>query len=122
MGIIAVTLSAYALRAWLSASGAGTGRALWAWTPLAAVLLVQTAPYMCERAEQGLRTSWHRTPNRGKRHAQVLAARHCPDADIFLTVDSDVQLAPKAPHKVLQPPADHRVQAVAGLVLPRNNR
>ncbi|MFI0718107.1 glycosyltransferase [Streptomyces sp. NPDC021224] len=191
-GIIAVTLSAYALRAWLTARGTASGPAFWAWTPLAGLLLAQTALYLCERPtradrqgqerldaldvtvlmpvfnedngylraalasllaqtrlpdsvhvvddgselshravrrwwmraarEHGVRTSWHRTPNRGKRQAQVLAARHCPQADVFVTVDSDAQLAPDALHEVLQPLADDRVQAVAGLVLARNNR
>ncbi|MFI8199874.1 glycosyltransferase [Streptomyces sp. NPDC085942] len=64
----------------------------------------------------GITTSWHRTPNRGKRHAPILAARRCPQADVFVTVDSD------ALHEVLQPLADPRGQALAGLVLARHNR
>lgn len=191
-GVIAVVLSAYGLRTWLTARGASEGLALWAWTPLAAVLVLQTALYLCERPvragaegrerldrlhvavlmpvfnedngylraalasllaqtrppdsvhivddgselshravrrwwmsaarDRGIRTSWHRTPNRGKRHAQVHAARHCPQAEVFVTIDSDAQLAPDALEEVLQPLADPRVQAVAGLVLARNNR
>ncbi|MEW2167542.1 glycosyltransferase [Streptomyces sp. NPDC007084] len=192
LGIVAVTLAAYGLRAWLTASGVAGGLAFWAWTPLAVLLLGQTVLYLCERParageegqkrldalhvavlmpvfnedngylraslasllaqsrppdsvhivddgselshrqvrrwwtqaarEHGLATSWQRTANHGKRHAQVLAARRCPDADILITVDSDAQLAPDALHEVLQPLADRRVQAVAGLVLARNNR
>ncbi|MFJ6808651.1 glycosyltransferase [Streptomyces anulatus] len=180
MAVIALTLSAYGLRTWLTARGVSSGPALWAWTPLAILLLAQTALYLCERPhrahaqgqehldglhvavlvpvfkedngylratlssllaqtrppdsvhiaddgseishravrrwwaaasrEHRIPTSWHRTPNRGKRHAQVLAARQCPRADVFVTVDSDAQLAPDALHEVLQPLADPRVQ------------
>ncbi len=70
----------------------------------------------------GVDASWTRTDNRGKRHAQVTAAAHCPHAQILVTVDSDAQLAPDALHELLQPFADARVQAVAGLVLASNNR
>ncbi|MFF0448868.1 glycosyltransferase family 2 protein [Streptomyces sp. NPDC004609] len=67
-------------------------------------------------------TTWTRTPNRGKRHAQVTAAAHCPEADILVTVDSDATLAPDALGELLVPFADRRVQAVAGLALATNNR
>ncbi|MFK0096992.1 glycosyltransferase [Streptomyces sp. NPDC091040] len=190
--IIALILSAYGLRTWLTARGISSDPALWAWAPLAALLLTQTVLYLLERPhradakgqerldglhvavlmpvfnedngylraalssllaqtrrpdsvhivddgselshrvvrrwwmaaarDHGIPTSWHRTPNRGKRHAQVLAARQAPEADVHVTVDSDAQLAPDALHEVLQPLADPRVQAVAGLVLARNNR
>jgi hyaluronan synthase len=191
--VIALVLSVYGLRTWLTARGVPEGRTLWAWAPLGALLLTQTLLYLCERPyradsqgqkrldglhvavlvpvfnedngylratlssllaqtrppdsvhivddgselthravrrwwitaarHHGVSASWHRTPaNRGKRHAQMLAARQCPRADVFVTVDSDAQLAPDALHEVLQPFTDARVQAVAGLVLARNNR
>lgn len=72
--------------------------------------------------EAGIHTTWQRTPNHGKRHAQVLAARRCPQADVFVTVDSDAHLDPAALDEVLQPLVDPRVQAVAGVVLAHNNR
>ncbi|WP_282204689.1 glycosyltransferase family 2 protein [Kitasatospora fiedleri] len=73
-----------------------------------------------ERA--GVRTTWQRQANRGKRAAQLAAAAHCPGADVLVTVDSDARLDPRALHELLQPLADPRVQAVAGVVLAHNNR
>ncbi|MFD8739625.1 glycosyltransferase [Streptomyces sp. NPDC059618] len=192
VGIIAVTVSAYGLRGWLTARGAASDVALWAWTPLAVILLAQTVLYLCDRPfraseedqsrldslhvavlvpvfnedhgylratlasllaqtrlpdsvhvvddgshlsytsvrqwwtdaarDRGVATTWDLAPHRGKRHAQVHALGNCPHADVFVTVDSDAQLAPDAVHEVLQPLADLRVQAVAGLVLASNNR
>lgn len=68
----------------------------------------------------GVATSWRRTPNQGKRHAQAAAADASPDADIYVTVDSDSCLAPTALEELLLPFAKARVQSVAGIVLATN--
>lgn len=73
-------------------------------------------------AEAGIRTTWQRTPNQGKRHAQATALREADDADIIVTVDSDACLAADALGEVLQPFADPRVQGSAGLVVAANHR
>lgn len=73
-------------------------------------------------AAAGVRLSWERTPNRGKRHAQSVAVLATPDTDVYVTVDSDATLAPDAIAEILVPFADRRVQSVAGVVLSSNNR
>lgn len=70
----------------------------------------------------GIATTWERQPNAGKRHAQAAAARACPQADVFITVDSDSCLAPNAVEEILLPFAKPRVQSVAGIVLATNHR
>lgn len=62
--IIALTLSAYGLRTWLTARGLSSNPAQWAWTPLAALLLTQTTLYLCERL--------HRADARGQEHLDSL--------------------------------------------------
>ncbi|ROR46238.1 glycosyltransferase family 2 protein [Kitasatospora cineracea] len=78
--------------------------------------------WLAAAARAGVRATWQRRPNRGKRAAQVAAAAHCPGADVLVTVDSDAHLDPHALHELLQPLADPKVQAVAGVVLAHNNR
>ncbi|MFE1322119.1 glycosyltransferase [Kitasatospora phosalacinea] len=80
------------------------------------------ARWLRAAAAAGVRASWQRQSNRGKRHAQVAAAAHCPGADVLVTVDSDARLDPHALYELLQPLADPRVQAVAGVVVAHNNR
>ncbi|MEU5976498.1 glycosyltransferase [Streptomyces sp. NPDC047315] len=70
----------------------------------------------------GIRTTWQRTANRGKRHAQAQALKEAGNPDIVVTVDSDAKLAHDALHEILQPFADPRVQGCAGLVLAANHR
>ncbi|GAA4379395.1 hyaluronan synthase HasA [Actinomadura verrucosospora] len=67
----------------------------------------------------GVETAWERTPNRGKRFAQmhVLAT---DDADVFVTLDSDSVLDRHAVREGLLPFADPRVRSVAGHVLVLN--
>lgn len=72
--------------------------------------------------QAGIRTTWQRTPNSGKRHAQAAAVRVSPEADVYITVDSDSCLAPNAVEEVLLPFARSRVQSVAGVVLATNHR
>ncbi|MFD6098319.1 glycosyltransferase [Nocardiopsis flavescens] len=73
-----------------------------------------------ERASAaGVEATWDRTPNRGKRYAQmhVLAA---DDADVFVTLDSDSVMDRHAVREGLAPFADPRVQSVAGHVVVLN--
>lgn len=71
-------------------------------------------------ARGGIRGHWQRQDNRGKRRAQIAAARLAPDAAIFLTIDSDSLLDRQAVSEGLKPFADPRVQSVAGIVLAAN--
>ena len=70
----------------------------------------------------GIYASWQRTPNEGKRHAQVHGFRKIRDADLFVTVDSDSMLDAEALHEIVQPFSDPRVMSVAGVILAINNR
>ncbi|WP_225080477.1 MULTISPECIES: glycosyltransferase [unclassified Streptomyces] len=70
----------------------------------------------------GVTTTWQRTPNSGKRHAQGAAVRMSPEADVYVTVDSDSCLAPTALAELLLPFTRRRVQSVAGIVLATNHR
>lgn len=59
---------------------------------------------------------WSRLPeNRGKKHAQSAVFTSCPEADIFVTVDSDTTLAPNAIDEGLKPFANPRIASVAGI-------
>lgn len=73
-------------------------------------------------AAAGITTTWQRQTNAGKRHAQAAAVRACPEADVFITVDSDSCLAPNAIEEAMLPFARRRVQSVAGIVLATNHR
>jgi hyaluronan synthase len=73
-------------------------------------------------AAAGVRLSWQRTRNQGKRHAVAVAVEATPDADIYVTVDSDTRLSPDALKEILLPFADQRVQSVGGIVMSSNNR
>ncbi|MEU6744750.1 glycosyltransferase [Spirillospora sp. NPDC046719] len=71
---------------------------------------------------RGVSASWTRTPNNGKRHAQAVAFRAAPDADVYLTVDSDTILDSHAVAEGLAPFASPQVMSVAGVCLIENNR
>ncbi|MGA5486672.1 glycosyltransferase family 2 protein [Streptomyces pseudogriseolus] len=73
-------------------------------------------------AAAGIATTWQRTANGGKRHAQAAGVQASPEADIYVTVDSDSCLAPNALEELLLPFARRRVQSVAGIVLATNHR
>lgn len=72
--------------------------------------------------DAGVTTTWQRQTNAGKRHAQGAAVRVSPNAQMYITVDSDARLDPHALEELLAPLADPRVQSVAGIVLAANNR
>jgi hyaluronan synthase len=78
--------------------------------------------FLAEAERVGVRAHWTRQANAGKRHAQVAAAAHAPDADIYLTVDSDSMLDVDATLEGLKPFADPRVNSVASLLLAANHR
>lgn len=78
--------------------------------------------FLAEGDRTGVRTTWVRTENGGKRKAHGVAISLATDADVFLTVDSDAMLDPDAVHEGLKPMAREDVQAVAGVVLAVNNR
>ncbi|WP_234365374.1 glycosyltransferase [Streptomyces sp. RTd22] len=75
-----------------------------------------------EAGHAGIATTWRRVPNGGKRHAQAHGVRVSPEADIYITCDSDSCFAPRAIEQVLLPFARPRVQSVAGIVVATNNR
>jgi hyaluronan synthase len=66
--------------------------------------------------------TWHRTENRGKRHAQahVLRRFQPTEFDYILTVDSDSVLDDDAVEHMLRAMSDDRVQAATGMILVRN--
>jgi hyaluronan synthase len=68
----------------------------------------------------GVATRWARVPNAGKRNAQGIVFGATPDADIYVTVDSDAFLDFEAIHELLKPFRDPAVQSVAGVVLASN--
>ncbi|GII96031.1 hyaluronan synthase [Sinosporangium siamense] len=74
-----------------------------------------------EAAAAGIHLVWVRTPNRGKRHAQIAALTACPDAELFITLDSDTQLTPTAIAEIVKPFRDPKVMSVGGLVLTANH-
>lgn len=80
------------------------------------------AVFEAEAAAARIPVEWIRTVNQGKRHAQGIAVRGHPDADIFITVDSDTVLDPRAIEEGLKPFADPRNFSVAGMILPFNNQ
>ena len=71
-------------------------------------------------AVAGVEIRWARQKNAGKRHAQGRTIADTPDADFYLTVDSDAMLTRDSILEGLKPFADRRVQSVAGVVLVRN--
>lgn len=73
--------------------------------------------------EAGVEAVWQRTENGGKRQAQGYAIRRWRGwADVYVTIDSDANLAPDAIEELIKPLADPKVQSVAGIVLAENNR
>ncbi len=63
----------------------------------------------------GVRFTWVRQRNAGKKHAQAVAFTSDHDAHIFVTIDSDSALDRRAIDEGLKPFADPRVVSVAGL-------
>lgn len=59
--------------------------------------------------------------NQGKREVQAIAFRKNKSADIFVTIDSDTVLDPRAIKNGLRPFGDPRVMSVAGLLVGLNS-
>lgn len=71
----------------------------------------------------GFLATWQRVSHGGKRQGQGYAVRASGSmTDIYVTIDSDANLAPDAIEELLMPLVDPRVQSVAGIVLAENNR
>lgn len=73
-------------------------------------------------AKAGVATTWVVQANAGKRHAQGTGVMASPQADVYVTVDSDSCLAPDALDELLLPFTRPKVQSVAGIVLATNHR
>jgi hyaluronan synthase len=58
---------------------------------------------------------WRRQHNQGKRRAHALTFASAPEADVFVTVDSDTTLEFRALEEGLKPFIDSRVMSVAGI-------
>lgn len=71
-------------------------------------------------AAAGVELLWDRTARAGKRHGQGIAFGAHPDADVFVTVDSDGILDRAALAELLQPLGRRDVNSVAGVVLSAN--
>ena len=71
--------------------------------------------------EAAIATTWERTVNRGKRHAQMHALAD-DDGDVYVTLDSDSVLERRAIEEGIKPLSDPRVHSVAGMVVVWNAR
>jgi hyaluronan synthase len=63
----------------------------------------------------GTEIRWTRQHNQGKRRAHAYVFERAPEADIFVTVDSDTTIEYRAIEEGLKPFLDRRVQSVAGI-------
>jgi len=68
----------------------------------------------------GVRATWLRQPNGGKRRAQVTGVEAEPRADVYVTVDSDSILDGRALENGLVAFDDPKVQSVAAVILTTN--
>lgn len=68
-----------------------------------------------DNSPRGVRFSWVRQENAGKKHAQAVTFTSDHEAHIFVTIDSDSALDHRAIDEGLKPFADPRVVSVAGL-------
>jgi len=71
-------------------------------------------------AAAGVRATWLRQPNGGKRRAQVTGVEAEPLADVYVTVDSDSILDGRALENGLVAFVDPEVQSVAAVILTTN--
>lgn len=76
--------------------------------------------YWMENHPAGVKFTWARQENRGKKRAQAVTFAHVTDADIYVTLDSDSTLEYRAIDEALKPFVDPKVQSVAGLELAYN--
>jgi hyaluronan synthase len=73
-----------------------------------------------QQRSAGTRFTWIRQTNAGKKHAQAAAWACDPDADVFVTIDSDSALDQRAIEEGLKPFADPGIVSVAGLEMAYN--
>jgi hyaluronan synthase len=78
--------------------------------------------FLAEAIRGGVRAHWRRTENHGKRHAQVAGSDLEPNADVYITVDSDSMLDRCAVANAMRAFDDPQVQSVAGVILTTNYR
>jgi len=69
----------------------------------------------------GIKASWVRTENSGKRHAQLTTFLKDDDADIFITIDSDTVIESNGVEEGLKPFARKDVTSVAAIILAQNS-
>lgn len=74
------------------------------------------------KARTNIASRYQYKTNSGKREAQAVAFRATPNADIYVTIDSDTVLDPKAIEEGIKPFAHHKVKSVAGMLYGLNNR
>lgn len=77
--------------------------------------------FQVRAADVRVKVTWVRTKNGGKQNAHAVAVRGTPEADIYITIDSDGILYPHAIEELLIPFADRTVQSVAGIVSAANS-
>jgi hyaluronan synthase len=71
----------------------------------------------------GFQVIWTRKPvNQGKKWAQSVVFCSHPEADVFITIDSDTSLERDAVHEGLKPFADPAIMSVAGIEVMYNAR
>jgi len=75
----------------------------------------QVRDYWLVNHPDGVRFTWVRQPNAGKKFAQAVTFTSDDEAHIFVTIDSDSALDRRAIAEGLKPFADPRVVSVAGL-------
>jgi hyaluronan synthase len=76
--------------------------------------------YWLQHHPRSIEFNWRRYPNVGKKRAQARTFSTDPDAEVFVTLDSDTTLARNALEEGLKPFADRRVFSVAGIELAWN--
>lgn len=68
----------------------------------------------------GTEVVWSRQQNQGKKRAQATGFNLSPEADIFITIDSDTALEKRAIEEGIKPFADRGVSSVAGIEIAFN--
>lgn len=72
-------------------------------------------------APEGLEAVYTRIPNSKKRHAQGVAFHQDTEADVWVTLDSDTVLDPRAIEEGVKPFSRPKIMAVAGLLVALND-
>jgi hyaluronan synthase len=75
----------------------------------------QVSSYWTGTWSNGTEIRWTRQSNQGKRRAHAYVFERVPEADIFITVDSDTTLEHRAIEEGLKPFQSRAVQSVAGI-------